>query len=470
VTTLHVAAPVARRFLVLRHLLAPPRGLPADPASVLTVVDRLGSLQFDPLEVAGRNHDLVLQARIAGYRRTWTDGLLYDERVLFEAYNKGLSILPVAELPLYRLAWDRARSEHDGGAFDEHAPLVEELLERIRSGGPLSPTDVRPRAAIDWYWRPTNQVRAILEALAEAGILGIARREGNRRVYDLVERLYPADLLAERRTERESMRHRLLSRYRAHGLLGTGGQAELWYGTGRATTDPADPSRPTRTALRGELLERALLVPAAIEGVRGERFVLTSELPILAQAEREVAEGVPPGSEPLGVTFLAPLDPLAWDRDLLRSLFGFDYVWEVYVPAAERRWGYYVLPLLFGDRFAGRIEPRVDRRERTVRIERLHWEDGFDPVEEPGFVHAFADALGAYRSFGGADRMTLPADRASRALARAVAGVDGSVLGAPRRRTRRAVGARGATRGGADARTSPGDAPGGPSPGGRLRA
>jgi uncharacterized protein YcaQ len=435
VTTLHIAAPVARRFLVLRHLLAPPRGLPADPSSVLTVVERLGSLQFDPLEVAGRNHDLVLQARVASYRRAWTDALLYEDRVLFEAYNKSLSILPVAEMPWYRLTWDRARRRHEGGAFDEHAPLVEELLERIRADGPLSPTDVGPRAAIDWYWRPTNQVRAILEALAEAGIIGIARREGNRRVYDLIERLYPTDLLVERRTEREAVRHKLLSRYRAHGLLGAGGRAEIWLGIGRAVTpDPSEPDRPTRKDLHAELLERALLVPATVEGVRGERYVLTAELPVLAQAERELAEGVPPGGEPPGVTFLAPLDPLAWDRDLLRSLFDFDYLWEVYVPEAKRRWGYYVLPLLFGDRFVGRIEPRIERRERTVRIHGLLWEDGFDALGEPGFVRAFADALAAYRAFAGADRVALPADRASRALARAVTDLDRDVLGSPRRR------------------------------------
>ena len=82
----------------------------------------------------------------------------------------------------------------------------------------MSATDVEPRATIDWYWRPTNQVRAILEALAEAGILGIARRDGNRRVYDLAERLFPAELLAERPPPDEQERHRLLSRYRAHGL------------------------------------------------------------------------------------------------------------------------------------------------------------------------------------------------------------------------------------------------------------
>ena len=166
---IRISREVARRFLVHHHLLAPPRSLPAEPASVMRVMDRLGSLQFDPIDVAGRNHDLVLLARIAGYRREWTDALLYEQRRLFEVFNKMLSIAPTAELPWYRVAWDRALVQHGGGAFDEHAPLVEELLERIRSTGPMSSRDIEPRAAIEWSWRPTNQVRAILEALSDAG-------------------------------------------------------------------------------------------------------------------------------------------------------------------------------------------------------------------------------------------------------------------------------------------------------------
>jgi len=397
---LEIRHAVARRFLVLRHFLAPPRSLPADPASVLRVIDRIGSLQFDPLEVAGRNHDLVLLARIAGYERILTDRLLYDERVLFEAYNKGLSLLPTAELPWYRLTWDGARAEHDGGAFDEHAPLVEELLERIRSNGPLSSTDVAPRAAIDWYWRPTNQVRAILGALAEAGILGLARRDGNRRVYDLAERLFPAELLAVRPDERDQRRHRLLSRYRAHGLLGAGGSSELWYGTGRNAAERAD--------LRGELVETGAIVPATVDGVRGPRFVVADEVALLEQAEHEVAAGLTPGGHASSAAFLAPLDPFAWDRDLLRSLFDFDYVWEVYVPARKRRWGYYVLPILYGDRLVGRIEPRIERTAKTLRVAGLWWEPGIDPLADPGLAEAVAEALEAHRRFAGVGRIAMP--------------------------------------------------------------
>ena len=409
-----VSAPVARRFLALRHLLAPPRSLPPEPESVLRVVDRIGSLQFDPLEVAGRNHDLVLLARIAGYRRDWTDHWLYVDQRLYETCNKSLNIVPVAELPLYRWTWDRMRERHEGGAFDEHAPLVEELLGRIRDGGELLPRDVGARQAIDWYWRPTNQVRAILEGLAEAGILGIARREGNLRVYDLAERLFPPEALAERHTEEEQRQHRLLARYRGHGLLGASGNQELWVG---GTGYSAD-----RAAHRAALVDAGRLFRVHVEGLKGERFIVAEDLGLLDQAEAEIAGASTPGGTDAGVAFLAPLDPLCWDRDLLRRLYDFDYLWEVYVPAPKRRWGYYVLPLLYGDRLVGRIEPRIERRAGTLRVAGLWWEPGFDPLAEDGFVAAFAAALAAHRDFADLEAIALPREARHRPIVTAVRG------------------------------------------------
>lgn len=415
---------VARRFLVLRHFLAPPRSLPAGSAGVLAYFERLGSLQFDPIDVAGRNHDLVLLARVSGYRRSWTDALLYEERALFEAYNKMLSILPTSELPWFRIAWDRARVQHEGGAFDEHAPLVEELLERIRVHGPMSSRDVEPREAIDWYWRPTNQVRAILEALAEAGILGISRRDGNVRVYDLMERLFPPTLLANRPSVRDQFRHKLLSRYRAHGLLGGTGSSELWSGTfPRAELGGEDGlpmGTPGRNALHAELVAAGELLPVEIEGVRGRRYLVGGERGMLDQAFMEVAAGAPPGDVPAGVAFLAPLDPFVWDREFLRACFDFDYIWEVYVPAVKRRWGYYVLPLLYGDRLVGRIELRADRKAGVLRIVGTWWEDGFDPLADEAFASALGEAIEAHRAFAGMRRVAWPRTARHRALANAV--------------------------------------------------
>ena len=418
---LHLDRATARGFMAARHLLAPPRLLPPEPASVLRVVERLGSLQFDPLEVTGRNHDLILGARIAGYRRTWTDEHLYGSRVLYETYNKGLSIVPTEELPWYRITWDQNRDAHDGAAFDVHAPLVEELLGRIRRDGPLSSTDVEPRAAIEWYWRPTNQVRALLEALAEAGILGLARREGNRRVYDLAERLFPPELLADVRSERDQRRHKLLSRYRAHGLLGRSGSAELWYGTAPGARKRGGPDLPTRSELLDDLVGDGLLVPVAVEGIRGERFMLAEEVGILESVGAAAGgPGARDDTGDAGVALLAPLDPFVWDRAFLRALYDFDYVWEVYVPAAKRRWGYYVLPLLLGERLVGRIEPRIDRRAGALRVLDIWWEPGFDPMAAPGFPEAMTAALEALARFADVRRIVLPRAVRHRALARAI--------------------------------------------------
>ncbi len=411
-----ISAAAARRFLVLRHFLAPPRSLAAVPESVLTVIDRLGSFQFDPLVIAGRNHDVILHARIEGYRPEWTDGLLYERGLLFEAWNKGLSILPTLELPWYRVTWERDRAAHErAGTFRTNADVVRQLLDRIREHGPVSSLDFERGADIDWYWRPTNQVRAMLEALWEVGTLGIARRKGNIRYYDLAERLFPAELLEERVDEREQLRHKLLSRYRAHGLLGTGGQSELWIGINERLDDGTRRQAPLRAELLSELLDRERLVPVSVEGVRGVRFVLNDELPLLDQAEAELdpeeeagsgsgngaiaASPRPGGSDP-GVAFLAPLDPFVWDRRFLKELYRFDYVWEVYVPEAKRRWGYYVLPILFADRLVGRIEPRFDRKANTLWIVGLFWEQDFRPRAVDGFVPAMRQALEAYRLFG----------------------------------------------------------------------
>jgi uncharacterized protein len=390
----------------------------------MAAAERLGSFQFDPLEVAGRNHDLILHARVADYTRAVGDAVLYGTRQLYETYNKGLSLVPTADLPYFRVTWDRHQTAHGDSTFDEHAPLVEELLERIRTSGPLSSTDVEPRAAIEWYWRPTNQVRAILEALAEAGVLALARREGNRRVYDLAERLFPAELLSERHSEEDQIRHKLLSRYRAHGMLGRSGSAELWLGTGIEPTDGTKDVGRTRRRLTDEMVEDGRLVPIAVDGLKGERFMLGAEVALLDAAAIEVGEargdpGPGPAADGLsGVTFLAPLDPFVWDRDFLRRLYAFDYVWEVYVPERKRRWGYYVLPLLFGDRIVGRIEPRIDRKAGATRVLDMWWEEGFDPLGEPGFVDGLAIALLAHRRFAGMSRVVLPRTARHRDLVR----------------------------------------------------
>jgi uncharacterized protein YcaQ len=404
---LRISADHARRFLVSRHLLDPPRALAPEAASVLRVVERLGSLQFDPLEVPGaRNHDLVLHARIQDYRRGWCEEWLYGtDRRLIEVYNKSLNILPIHELPHYAFAWERAKGDYADGILREQSKVADAILATIKKEGPLTTSAFREHNhAIDWWWAPTSAARAVMEALFVTGRLGISRRDGNRRYYDLIERLVPAKLLRRRETETQAQRHRLLSRFRGVGLLGAQPNAEIILNIGKA------PERARRTA---ELVADGTLIPVGVEGSRQVRYLLADEEPIL-EAARTGASSRP------AVTFLAPLDPLIWDRRLLRDVFDFDYIWEVYVPAAKRKHGYYVLPLLFGDRIVGRLEPRLERKSGVLNILGIWFEAGFRPMEEPHFIPSLAAALRAYRELVDARKLSWPRTRPGRDLAGAL--------------------------------------------------
>ena len=409
-TALQISAEHARRFLARRHLLAPPRSMQGRPESVLDVVERLGLLQFDPLEVPGaRNHDLVLHARISGYGREWCEAYLYGpDRRLIEIYNKSLNLLPMHELPHYRISWQRNRFELANGILKEQADVAKSILRRLKSDGPLSTAAFSEHGhAVDWWWAPTRASRAVMEALFVSGRIGIARRDGNRRHYDLIERLVPAELLELRESEEDASTHRLLSRFRATGMTTpVGTQAEVMYSAG---------SQPERLRRTERLVVEGRLLPIEVEGLKRTQYVIAEEEPILDATAAPGSLGAP------GVSFLAPLDPLVWDRRLLRTLWNFDYLWEVYVPQAKRKWGYYVLPILFGERFVGRIEPRLDRKERTLRILGIWFEMDFEPMAAPGFMAGLGEALESYRSFVGAERITWPRTRAGRELARALA-------------------------------------------------
>jgi uncharacterized protein len=387
---LELSAAEARAFLVRRHFLAPPRALPARAESVLRVVRELGSVQFDPLEVTGaRNDDLVLAARIRNYRRSWMERWLYgrpEERQLFEAYNKSLNVLPVEELPVHRVDWESWRNR-DGayqGLLTRHPKVAARILETLRRNGPMPGSAFVERGGdrIHWGWGPVTIPRAMLYALFRTGQIGIARRMGNVKVYDRMEALFPPALLQARLPEVEVRRHQLLSRFRGMGLLGLRAGAEIWSGTVPAAE---------RVRITEGLVADGSLRRVRIAGVR-ERFMLASDAPFLRGRRPRPAE----------VALLAPLDPFVWDRELLRQLFDFDYVWEVYTPVAKRKHGYYVLPLLYGDALVGRIEPRLDRKASVLRVPRPRMERRMRRSERLDFEQALDRALRAHQRLAGA--------------------------------------------------------------------
>ncbi len=274
------------------------------PDAVLDFLRRFGSIQYDPIAVAGRSHDIVLHARIAGYEPAWCDGL-YERREIFEAVNKGLSFVLASDYPWFRGTSSRQARR----VLAENAESAERVLERLRVDGPLSALDFERQhgETVDWFGVKTNVVRAVLEAYTVTGVLGLARRDGNRRYYDLIERLLPKKVLAHDVPLHDQLRHKMLSRYRAHGLLGGSSGGDVFGGLGPAKPDPRAPGYPGRTALREQLIEDGELVPVEVDGSRGKRFVVRDEVELLAA----------PPEPPPSVAFLSPFDPLVWDRALL---------------------------------------------------------------------------------------------------------------------------------------------------------
>ncbi len=351
---------------------------------MLEVFRKFGSIQFDPIAVAGRNHDLVLHARVAGYEPAWCD-LLYERREIFETTNKALSLIPASEFPWFRLGFGRKGPRFHAAILAENAAVAERVLGRIRAEGALSALDFEPEhgAPKDWFGMPENVVRAVLEAYTVTGVIGLARREGNRRYYDLLERLLPAELLAHEVPVREQLRHKLLSRYRAHGLLGAGGAGGTF---DRIANPESTPERPGRNELREELVELGRSCPSTSRAcaASASSWPRNSHCCRRRRSRRPPSRSSPRSTRYCGTTLSS------------RACSASDYVWEGFFPPAKRRWGWYVLPISFRDRFVGRIEPRIDRDRARVEVLGVWWEDGFAPRRADGFVDAMRDALGAY--------------------------------------------------------------------------
>jgi uncharacterized protein YcaQ len=398
----------ARRFLLAHQRLWPPRQL-RRKAGVIDYVGHVGCIQFDPINVVGRNPDLVLQSRVAGYRPEMLEELLYTDRALLDGWDKVSSILVAQDWPYFARRRAAMRERHgspsgqplvipplvvdqireQGGLHNPPMAAAPFILDAIRERGPLSSIDLKLEGKIDWSWgQETRLVRASLEVLYAIGELGIHHRVGTRRAFDLIERLLPTDVLAApdpNETDEDYHDWHVLRRVGGLGLANPSA-TDYWLGISGVKT------RERRTAL-ARLAGRGVVVPAAVVGVRRRTFFIrASDLPVL-DAVRGTAEPEPRAA------IIGALDNLMWDRDLLRWVFNFDYVWEVYKPAAKRKYGYYVLPVLYGDRLVARFDPSFDKKTRVLTVSHWWWEEGIEPdgVMDAALVECF-DQFARYLS------------------------------------------------------------------------
>lgn len=349
----------ARQFLLLKHGLLGDYKF-AGKEGILSFVRQAGCVQFDPVDVCGRNADLVLQSRVKGYQKTMLYELLYVDRKLVDYFDKNLAILPIENWKYF----GRERKIHEEWERS-HAEILE-VQERVRGEiarrGPLCSADLDMAEKVSWYWSDTRLARAALEHMYFVGELGIHHKSGTLKYYDLIENCIPAELLSQPEPHPSDFDYRkwlVLERIGSVGFLWNRA-SDAWLGI-----------RGLKAAGRNAIFEALLKEEKIIE-------VEVEEIGELLYCRREdaghaafVLENAPVKKR---CEFIAPLDNLLWDRKLIEAVFDFSYKWEIYTPKEQRKYGYYVLPVLYGDRFVGRIEMAYDKRLKKLDLKNIWYE------------------------------------------------------------------------------------------------
>lgn len=364
-TTFSISLQTARRFLLAHQSLWPPRPLHGK-IGVLEFIRSVGSIQFDPINVVGRNPDLVLQSRVRDYRPEMLDELLYEGRQLMDGWDKLASIYAVEDWPYF--ARQRARMVARFGVPNEIVmQIAPHILQQIEQRGPLCSLDFKDDQKTDWAWGPTKVSRAGLEGLYAMGQLGVHHRVNNRRYFERIEKLLPTDLLAALAPHSDEIAYQEWHVLRRIGSLGLAllNAGEHWLGI-------INLKSPRRREIIKRLVARGEIIPVNIAEISDKTFYLRArDLPAL---ERVQSENPQPGA-----AFLAPLDNLLWNRKKNGWLFDFEYIWEVYKPKQLRQYGYYVLPVLYGDQFIARCDYAFDKKARKLTLQNWWWEYGVQP-------------------------------------------------------------------------------------------
>ena len=343
---LHLSARDAARIAVHRQGFAA-RTRSASFAEVVAAVGRLGCVQVDSISVVDKAQRLTLSARVGRLPADLHNRLLGGH--VFEYWSHELSLIPVGDQRFFRARMRQRYKPWYTRHLADHGVLAEAILGRVREEGALSARDFGGAGKGYWEWTPAKRV---FDALWTAGDLAISHRSGFERRYDLPERVLPAAALgAPEPTPQERLEHFVCRTVRARGVATVGRLAD-YYRTGGATRRIAPAAR--------AMVERGELLDAEIDG---RDAVVDPDAHALLE--------LPP---PRTAVLLCPFDNLIWDREETRRIFGFSHALEIYKRRGDRVYGYYVLPLLAGDRIVGRLDLKADRERRVLVARAVHWE------------------------------------------------------------------------------------------------
>ena len=330
-----------------------------------------GCIQFDPVDVCGKNAELTLQSSVRGFKKSMLSELLYRDRKLMDYADKELSIWPVGDWPYF--SDYRERSKELGMSFEGLEQLKKQALDHIEKNGPVCSDKLPIKGKIYWHssmhwsgnWdKESLAARSVLEQLYTDGELVIHHKNGSRKYYDLARRHIDASILNAKnplKDKEEFIRWRMLRRIGAVGLL--------WDKNSTAFLG-IDINALKRKEMLSYLADEGKICLVCVEGIKQIFYYRIEDDELMRQILDRKADLKP------RMSFIAPLDPLMWDKALIYALWDFKYAWEIYTPATKRKYGYYSLPIIYGERFVGRIEAVPDRKKGVLSVKGLWWEEG----------------------------------------------------------------------------------------------
>ena len=375
----------ARRLVLHNQGLLTAQAFGKGKMAALAAIERLGYVQIDTISVVERAHHHVFQTRVQDYQQAHLDALLGEDRRVFEYWSHAAAYLPMRD---FRYSLPRMQAIAAGDRHWHERPndkLLNRVLDRIRAEGPLRSKDFAPppdhNAGPWWNWKPT---KIALEHLFQEGRLMVARREKFQKVYDLPERVLPPDVDTSAPTLADTARHLVLRTLDARGFAD---KKEIGYLRKQV--------KPQLDAAIRELVESGEILPIAIEGI--EKYE--------AYARSGALENLPARIGKRQMHLLSPFDNLVIQREPLHRLFGFDYQIECYVPQPKRQYGYFCLPILWGDRFIGRLDPKADRKAKVFRVLNLVFEPDFGEFDAA--LPALAEKVRQFAAYNGCERVEI---------------------------------------------------------------
>jgi uncharacterized protein len=384
---INISPQTARRFVLGKQGLWPGRRWKGKKGTAQAIRD-CEAVQLDPLNIFARSQDIVLHSRVLDYKPDYLYDVAYKERQFFD-YGGWLAMYPMSDLPYFRAHMaKRAEHEYVKHHVSEYQEVLEHVRAELRSRGPLGNRDFNGKRLAVQSYRGRKESSVALFDMWLSGELMIHHRDGFERLYDFRENIAPRefDYLA---TEKDAEKFFARKAVSFHGLLREAGmRISLDYDMRRKY------SREEISRILNEWIESGLLARVQVPGMRETFLVLGEDVPVLASLEKGKVpkDWKPKETTTLDeVTFLSPLDIVS-ARGRAKKLFDFEYIWEVYTPAPKRRWGYYVLPILYGDDLVARLDPKLDRKTMTLEIKGF-WHEDDAPVKDEEFANALAKGL-----------------------------------------------------------------------------